>query len=988
MKLLTQLFTLINLCGIGFSQSSYNHPELNWYTFETEHFIFHYHNETERSAREAATVAETVYYPITDLYDFEPDSKTHIILKDTDDYSNGAAFYYDNKIEIWALPLDFDLRGAHRWIQDVITHEFTHIIQIGASMKYSRRFPGAYIQMMGYEDEKRDDVLYGYPNTIISYPIPGTAVPPWLAEGTAQYMYPGANFDYLDSHRDMILRDRVFHNNVLSFDEMNTFGKTGIGNESTYNQGFSMVYYLAEKYGVDVLKTISQNLSNPFSYSINKAIKNATGKSGYDNYSDWISYLQENYSEFFESIKKNEVKGHVLESEGTTNIHPVWAPDGERFAFLSNKENDYFGQTNVYIYSLLDSTSEMVASGVKTAVTWTDDSTIVYSKRSKPNSRGSKYFDLYSYDFTSEEEERLTFDARLFSPAYNSETKQIVAITSYDGTSNIMISSTDSINFVPLTQENDGIQMFSLSWINNNVYVDATDHHERQLYMVDLTSGEIIRKTNLNWDSRDVEFSQDGLVYSSDKSGVYNLWVESESNSGYITNVQGGAFMPSVSKNGDILYSVYDNAGFNIALIRQNEITPIQSVGFEDDYFTHKPESELIDTQYIAKSYKYEDEMSKLFFLPRVMMDYNTIKPGFYTFANDVLDRLMLFGGASTNKDKDLDLFLILEYKKFFLTLYSNLFWRTRHTESDYFYTNINGLEVPNIPIHADVAFQLFSSDIGTRFQYKGHKFWLNYSYSNYREHITQIIKQSIDYNNEITNNTFLGEIAFDYYRGHSFSIDYKFDKRKPQYVKNMLPSNGYEIDAKYSYELNNFMDGFAISEEYSTFGANFVPNNTHRLEVDVSKHFTLDQSKRITATLSSHLGVISNTEIDDFFYFCGGGRPGIKGYSFYEESLTGPGLLIGSGYIRYPLLLEGNIPLAQFSLQNISLGGLFQTGSVFRNNLDEIIDNRKASFGVEFRVSGYSFFAYPTAISYELHHAINDGDEPLKQYFSILFDF
>ncbi len=66
---------IIFLISVGISQSWYNHPELNWHTFETEHFIFHYHDETERSAREAATVAETIYEPITSLYQFEPDSK-------------------------------------------------------------------------------------------------------------------------------------------------------------------------------------------------------------------------------------------------------------------------------------------------------------------------------------------------------------------------------------------------------------------------------------------------------------------------------------------------------------------------------------------------------------------------------------------------------------------------------------------------------------------------------------------------------------------------------------------------------------------------------------------------------------------------------------------------------------------------------------------------------------------------------------------------
>ena len=232
-----EIFFFSGLLG----QSLYNHPELNWHSFETEHFVFHYHDETENTAREAATVAEYIYEPITSLYDYEPPEKTQIILKDTDDYANGAAYSFDNKIEIWATPLAFDLRGAHRWLQNVITHEFTHIIQIQSSVKFSLNIPGGFFQFIGYEKEKRDDVLYGYPDRIASYPIPGIIIPPWLAEGTAQFMYPGANFDFLDSHRDMIIRDRVLNNNLLTFDS-NTFSFDYVGpGQSNYSDNSIIV---------------------------------------------------------------------------------------------------------------------------------------------------------------------------------------------------------------------------------------------------------------------------------------------------------------------------------------------------------------------------------------------------------------------------------------------------------------------------------------------------------------------------------------------------------------------------------------------------------------------------------------------------------------------------------------------------------------------------------------------------------------------------
>jgi hypothetical protein len=225
------------------AQGQYNHPELDWETIETDHFKIHFYSETENSARLGAYIADSIFASVTNLYNFKPFNKTDIIFTDVDDISNGAAYFYDNKIIIWTSPLDFELRGSHKWLENVITHEFTHIVSIQSAQKFGKSIPGAYLQYIGYEKEKRPDVLYGYPNSLISYPIPGTSVPPWLAEGTAQYMSPELYYDFWDSHRDMLLRDLVLNNKLLSFNQMNSFGKRGIGGEAVYNQGFSFSNY-------------------------------------------------------------------------------------------------------------------------------------------------------------------------------------------------------------------------------------------------------------------------------------------------------------------------------------------------------------------------------------------------------------------------------------------------------------------------------------------------------------------------------------------------------------------------------------------------------------------------------------------------------------------------------------------------------------------------------------------------------------------------
>ncbi len=52
-------------------------------------------------------------------------------------------------------------------------------------------------------------------------------------------------------------------------------------------------------------------------------------------------------------------------------------------------------------------------------------------------------------------------------------------------------------------------------------------------------------------------------------------------------------------------------------------------------------------------------------------------------------------------------------------------------------------------------------------------------------------------------------------------------------------------------------------------------------------------------------------------------------------------------------------------------------------------MENIKYSNGLECRVNGSSFYAFPFALSYEYHIPINDtGEKYGKHYFKLLFEF
>nr|HPN38402.1 biopolymer transporter Tol [Melioribacteraceae bacterium] len=287
------LFLFIFVVSLN-AQFNEFHPEYDWFTIRGKNVVVHYHKEAERTARIVCKIGDEVWEPITSLYEYEPET-VHYIIKDIDDYSNGATYFFDNKIEIWSSSLDFDLRGSHNWLRNVITHEFTHMVQIQAGMKLTRTVPAFYLQFLNYEDKRRPDILYGFPNVVVTYPIATINIPSWFAEGTAQYQRKELNYDNWDSHRDMILRSYALDGNMLTWNQMGVFEKTSLGSESVYNSGFALTRYISQKYGEDKLKLITKRLGKWKNFTIEAAFEDVLGKTGVEIYAEWRSFLEQDY---------------------------------------------------------------------------------------------------------------------------------------------------------------------------------------------------------------------------------------------------------------------------------------------------------------------------------------------------------------------------------------------------------------------------------------------------------------------------------------------------------------------------------------------------------------------------------------------------------------------------------------------------------------------------------------------------------------------
>ena len=116
-------------------------------------------------------------------------------------------------------------------------------------------------------------------------------------------------------------------------------------------------------------------------------------------------------------------------------------------------------------------------------------------------------------------------------------------------------------------------------------------------------------------------------------------------------------------------------------------------------------------------------------------------------------------------------------------------------------------MAISGIIYDVDYMYHLFSTDIGSRFIYKDHKFWMYYTYNSSRqfyfvnmsEELNEEYIEDVLYGNEPTSVYFKG--AYDYYRGHAATVKYEYDARKRHYLYTMMPSRGFKINSVLSYE-------------------------------------------------------------------------------------------------------------------------------------------------------------------------------------------
>lgn len=980
LKRILFLFIFFIQTGLSLAQlQDYNHPELNWATIETPHFYIHFHQGAERTARLTAKIAEDLYPPITGLYQYEPDGKIHIIVRDHEDYSNGFAAYYDNKIDFWAPPANFWLRGSHDWLRNLIAHEFSHMISLGAARKMPRQLQAVYLQWFHYEAEKRPDVIHGYPDRIVSLPLMGTVMPPWFAEGMAQFQHPGLHYDYWDAHRDMLLRTAVLENKALSLNEMGYFGKNSVDNERVYNQGYALTLFIAHRYGKDKVRELTRAMKSPLRISFDGAVKQVLGMGQSELYTLWMQWLEKSYKETTAAIQADQSVFQWVEREGTGNFYPRWSADSSTIAYLSSRGRDYMSQTSLWLANVENGKKRHIAGSVSSAFSYSPDGrNLVYAKRTARTGQGSHFYDLYTYNLEAKKEKRITTNLRARHPSWSPSGQVIAAVIEGDGTSNIVLMSPEGQNIKPITSYQDGEQIFSIQWQDSTtlIYDILVDDHCRDMATIksDGTGFQWIIQTE--HDERDPFFAPDGKLYfSSDETGIFNIYQMDMQTKAIrqITNVPGGVFMPAVNADGQMVFSCFEADGYRIA--RKDTIS------FYNKTFTayQSPYEELVPAQaedkpavaeyndrqipeYTTRPYK--NMYSKVMFLPRVVLDFpNKLKLGTYFYGNDFLDKVSLLGTVAANDQFDLDIFGIFQYKQFYPTLFLESYYQRRHVSDE----------------DSDVMFDLVEVDLGADWRLGDHHI-LRTAY------IFNMYKAKVEWEDQ----GLLFEFPYTYHKGNILQIKWDHKAIAPTLISNIAPVHGRSVSLDYQLTFNQFVEDFVIHPEYGTIVEEFTPYHYNQV--------LLDWKEYLPAPIKDHSFAVRlktgfiDQPVDSFYNIFAGGLDGLKGYPYY--SMEGRKLLhLGLAY-RFPVRRNMNFRFMFLDINHLFMSVYGDIGKAWSEDELTASDWRR-DVGVQLRLSMVSFYTYPLSLffdaSYGLDGFTHEGQqygESWRTYFGILFDF
>lgn len=603
-------------------------------TLTSPHFLIHYHQGEEALARRTAVLAEDVHDRLVPRMKSEPRTRTNIVLVDAADDANGWANVVPyNLITLFVTPPlgepGFGAYSNDDWMRMLITHEYTHIVQFGILNGYSRVLNSIFGN------------LY-YPNMW---------QPVWLKEGLAVYEETeltggGRN---RSPAADMVLRMALLEGNFPPVSHAANFTEKWPAGEVPYLFGGGFIEFIAGKYGREKLADISTVYSRRPPFQIGGTAFRVIGNDYPELWQEWKSSLSRRYDALKQEVlDKGLSSSRALTQRGYENLAPAVSPDGTQIAYSVHNADEH---PSIHIINIDGSNDRKLynkTSSQGQGISWGRDGKGLYYTKVEMVRNANLYNDIYYFDLERHREIRLTRHMRARDASPSPEGKKLVFVVSRLGKTRL---ATLSLVRKSPAEEQD------ISWLgeeSENLFETPRFSPDGQkiavgvrqpggykdIWILDGQGNKIDELMHDRAIDGGAVWSADGhsLYFSSDRSGIFNLYAyELDSKQIFqVSNVLGGAFMPSPVSEGEIAYVNYSSRGYDIHILESRPATRKTAGEYRDPYPAMGYADKAVEI--VQGSYNPLPTLYPRFWLPYVGSSaYSGTLGGLLTFGADAI---------------------------------------------------------------------------------------------------------------------------------------------------------------------------------------------------------------------------------------------------------------------------------------------------------------------------------------------------------------
>ena len=363
---------------------------------------------------------------------------------------------------------------------------------------------------------------------------------------------------------------------------------------------------------------------------------------------------------------------------------------------------------------------------------------------------------------------------------------------------------------------------------------------------------------------------------------------------------------------------------------------------------------------------------------PRFGIYDNKFRLGAYGMTGDRWDDVLLLSGfwvAPTTKDYDA--FVLFEERHllpFPLTL--DFMRKVLHTDQDTVFSHRLSID--------QITYGLNSMQISVQPRIKDWRLDIHSMYQLYDAEVGQTLSYEDAFGRWIVTDQ---GYNYTYYRGVSLGAAFSYPALKPFTTRDIGPQ-GWRVRLTYDRWWNWFFDEFDTGSGLLT--EDYKPYHYNRFGLDGGLYVPMPWHDEHTLGFEGGASLI-DAKVDSFFYEGIGGIIGLRGYTYYQ--LQGPRTLWMRGLYRLPVpgLGKMNTEVGPFYLDKTYIALFAEAGRVWRDDYtNSWTRGFKRDIGVELRLDMFSFYGFPSRVSFSAVHALDPqpGTDKNKFYLTVLFGY